>query len=179
MLSLGGVLGGVPSLEGGADAEGGSLGAELVETTEEVSPEDDESEDGVLLVVTDTVSLELVEELVDESTEEVVLESLVGGVVTGDVSEDEGALTGVVSDVGVSADLVSVVVEVGVAGETVPLSAVLVSLTGAPAVLVSVVLVSVVESVTVSTDALSEVGVSARERDIILKPADIKNPVSM
>lgn len=129
MLSLGGVLGGVPSLEGGADAEGGSLGLELVETTEEVSPEDDESEGGVLLVVTDTVSLELGEELVDESTEVEVLESLVGGVVTGDVSEDERALTGVVSDVGVSADLVSLVVEVGGVDEIVALSVVPVSVT--------------------------------------------------
>ena len=144
MLSLGGVLGGVPSLEGGADAEGGSLGAELVETTEEVSPEDDELEGGVLLVVTDTVSLELGEEFVDESTEEVVLESLVGGVVTGDVSEDEGALTGVVSDVGVSADLVSLVVEVGGVDEIVALSVVPVSVTDEVTVLVSVVLVSVV-----------------------------------
>ena len=164
MLSLGGVLGGVPSLEGGAGTEGGSLGPELVETAEEVSPEDDESEGGVLLVVTDTVSLELGKELVDESTEVEVLESLVGGVVTGDVSEDEGALTGVVSDVGVSADLVSVVVEVGVAGETVPLSVVPVSVTDVVTVLVSVVLVSVVvmvpesllPDVVVSTVWLSE-----------------------
>ena len=138
------MLGGVPSLEGGADAEGGSLGPELVETTEEVSPEDDESAGGVLLVVTDTVSLEFGAELVDESTEVEVLESLVGGVVTGDVSEDEGALTGVVSDVGVSADLVSVVVEVGVTGETVPLSVVLVSVAGATTVFVSDVPESVV-----------------------------------